>query len=327
MEDTQLQSSHNVPNNTKIGIGLDACLIPTRFENYSIIQTVDFFYPLVDDPYLMGKIACANVLSDLYAFGIYQIDKTQMIVSICDQFSEKECSVITPLMFKGFQDAAQLGGVKVVLQNCSYNPWCIIGGVATSLCTENEYIHPLNAQIGDVLILTKPLGVQMACNILRWCENPQKWETIMKTLTKEEALESYHIAVRNMCRLNKTAAYLMHKYDAHAATDVTGFGILGHAENLVQYQTHDIMFIIHTLPFIKNIIKVAEALGTKTRLLNGRVPETSGGLLISLPKENVDNFCRDMREYENCDAWVIGNVVAGSKTVHIIDNVKIVEVN
>ncbi|KAF5296888.1 hypothetical protein FQR65_LT10154 [Abscondita terminalis] len=280
-----------------LGIGLDACLLPTRFENVSIIQTVDFFYPLIDDPYTMGRIACANVVSDLYAFGVYQIDKIQMILSICNQFSEHEVEVIKPLIIKGFQDAAMSAGSFAVLQNATINPWCIIGGIATSVCSEKDYINPMNAQIGDVLILTKPLGVQIACNVNRWKENRKKWEQVSKTITQEEASELYETAVRNMCCLNKNAAYLMHKYKAHAATDITGFGIFGHAENLVKFQKEDLKFVIHSLPFIKNALSAADAVNGKNKLLSGRAPETSGGLLICMPNENAKNFCQKWKKF------------------------------
>lgn len=325
LEETNLDLSPNNTDNVKIGIGLDACLMPTRFENVSIIQTVDFFYPLIDDPYTMGQIACANVVSDLYAFGIYEIDKIQMILSICDQFSEHEVDVITPLIIKGFQDTGKAAGAFVVMQSATINPWCIIGGIATSVCSQKDYINPMNAQIGDVLVLTKPLGVQIACNVNRWRDNPAKWESVLNAISDEEANTLFDTAVQNMCRLNKNAAFLMHKYEAHAATDVTGFGILGHAENLVKFQEQNVKFVIHSLPFIKNVLSVAEAVNGKKKLLDGRAPETSGGLLICIPKDNADSFCKEIEEMDKSKAWVIGTVETGTKTVEIVNNVNIIE--
>lgn len=327
MGDSQTtQSSHNVVDYNKIEIGLDACLIPTRFPNLFIIETVDFFYPLIDDPYLMGKIACANVLSDLYAFGVYHIDHVRIIMAVCDQMTEQERAVVIPLMLKGFQDLAKIANLKAIVQNASVNPWCIIGGVATSLCTSQEYIVPLNAQIGDVLVLTKPLGVQIATNINRWRNNGgEKWDNLLKVITEDEVLEAFAIAVRNMCHLNKNAAYLMHKHEAHAATDVTGFGILGHAENLVKFQNRDVKFFIDTLPIIKNVLRISEVIGNKKRLLSGLAPETSGGLLICMSKDNAERFCTDLAETDDRQAWIIGTVEAGSKTVHISNDVKIIE--
>ncbi|KAK5639160.1 hypothetical protein RI129_011652 [Pyrocoelia pectoralis] len=241
--------------------------------------------------------------------------------------TEQEHGVVIPLMIKGLQDLANSANVKAILQNASFNPWCIVGGVATSLCTPQEYIPPLNAQIGDVLILTKPLGVQVASSINRWRNNPEKWEKLLKIMPEEESLETFEIAVKSMCHLNKNAAYLMHKHEAHAATDITGFGILGHAENLVQFQTRNVKFVINKLPIIKNVLKVSEIMGYKKRLLNGSAPETSGGLLICMSKENAERFCEDFIDIDKRQAWIIGTVEAGCKTVHIAEGVEIIEVS
>ncbi|KAF5288378.1 hypothetical protein FQA39_LY15468 [Lamprigera yunnana] len=305
--------------------GLDACIIPTRFPGTVIIQTVDFFYPLVNNPFTMGKIACANVLSDLYAFGIYKIDHVQMILSICKELSRDEVDVITRLLIQGFQSTAKLAQTTAVLQHATFNPWCVVGGIATSICCQDDYISPLNAQEGDVLVLTKPLGVQMACNTMRWRNDPKKWKDILKVITTNMANEMFDVAVKSMCRLNKNAAYLMRKYEAHAATDITGFGLAGHAENFVRHQLQNLKFVIHTLPFIKNVLAVADVVNRKNQLLQGRSPETSGGLLICLPQENVNNFCKDIKEMDNCDAWIIGNVETGTRIVEISENVIVLE--
>lgn len=83
-----------------------------------------------------------------------------------------------------------------------------------------------------------------------------------------------------MARLNRNAAYLMHKYEAHAATDVTGFGILGHASNLARNQKADVAFVIHTLPILANMVKVYKACGINFKLLDGFSAETSGELFL-----------------------------------------------
>lgn len=85
-----------------------------------------------------------------------------------------------------------------------------------------------------------------------------------------------------MARLNRNAAYLMHKYEAHAATDVTGFGILGHARNLARNQKAEVAFVIHTLPILANMVKVYEACGVNFKLLDGFSAETSGELFFPL---------------------------------------------
>lgn len=89
-------------------IGMDCSVVPTRFPNIFQVSTTDFFYPLVDDPYVQGKIACANVLSDLYAFGIVNCDSMLMLMGVGESLSPEEKDVVTRLMMKGFNGAKRL---------------------------------------------------------------------------------------------------------------------------------------------------------------------------------------------------------------------------
>jgi len=291
-----------------------------------MIQSTDFFYPLIDDPYMMGKITCANVVSDVYATGATVIDNLTIILSVCDKISEQERDVILPLIIKGFCENAQSAGVKVTLNNAVLNPWLIIGGTATSICLEHEYINPRNAMVGDVLVLTKPLGAQIACNAHRWSENTERWQNLSKVVTLAEVHEMFNKAVTSMARLNRQAAILMHTCEAHAATDVTGFGIVGHAQNLAHFQERKLKFLIHTLPVLKNVLKIAEATGSKEKFLKGLTPETSGGLLVAMGKEFADGYCKGIKEAEGFDAWVIGVIERGDCCAEIVVNPKVIEV-
>lgn len=142
----------------RIGIGLDCSVTPLRHGGLCLVQTTDFFYPLVDDPYMMGKIACANVLSDLYAMGVTECDNMLMLLGVSTKMTEKERDVVIPLIMRGFKDSALEAGTSVTGGQTVVNPWCTIGGVASTVCQPNEYIVPDNAVMGDVLVLTKPLG-------------------------------------------------------------------------------------------------------------------------------------------------------------------------
>jgi selenide,water dikinase len=115
------------------------------------------------------------------------------------------------------------------------------------------------------------------------------------------------MAIDSMMRLNRIAATLCCKYEGRASTDVTGFGLLGHACNLATHQEEAVAFSIHTLPLIPKMKEVNDCVDF--RLLQGLSAETSGGLLIALPPENVDAFCTDIVAIEGYPAWVIGNVV------------------
>lgn len=325
-EKSQEQDPYNQFNVPRIGIGMDSSITPLRFGGLSLVQTTDFFYPLVEDPYMQGKITCANVLSDLYALGVTECDNMLMLTAVSAKMTEHESQTVVPLIMKGFKDCAEEAGTKVTGGETIMNPWLTVGGVATSVCMPNEFILPDGAEIGDVLVLTKPLGTQIAVNAHQWLDFPEKWARIKHVISKPDVRKAYRRAMDSMSRLNRTGARLMHKYNAHCATDVTGFGLLGHAQNLVKNQKKEVAFIIHNLPIIANMAAVAKACGNMFRLIQGYSAETSGGLLICLPRDQAEDFCKDIRQQEGHHAWIIGFVEKGSREAKIIDRPRVIEV-
>lgn len=276
---------------------------------------------------MMGKIACANVLSDLYAMGVVECDNMLMLLSSSSKFTDKERDVVLSLMMQGFRDLAKEAGTSVTGGQTVINPWCLIGGVATTVCQQNEFIMPDQAVPGDVLVLTKPLGTQLAVNAYQWMlQKNQHWNRIKFIVTKEETENAYSIAMLNMARLNKVAAQLMHVYGAHAATDVTGFGILGHADNLAKQQRNEVNFVLHNLPILEKMAAVAKASVVKFGLLKGTSAETSGGLLIVLPREQAEKYCKEIVKLEGHQAWIIGIVEKGERKARIIDRPRVIEV-
>uniref|UniRef100_A0AAQ6AAD1 selenide, water dikinase n=1 Tax=Amphiprion ocellaris TaxID=80972 RepID=A0AAQ6AAD1_AMPOC len=316
------------------GVGMDCCVIPLRHGGLSLVQTTDFFYPLVEDPYMMGRIACANVLSDLYAMGITECDNMLMLLSVSQKMNDKDREKVMPLMIRGFRDAAEEGGTSVTGGQTVINPWIIVGGVASVVCQPNEFIMPDGAVPGDVLVLTKPLGTQVAVNAHQWLEQPERWNKIKLVVTKEEVKEAYQEAMFSMATLNRTAAGLMHKFQAHAATDVTGFGLLGHANNLAAQQRNEVAFVIHNLPIIAKMTAISKACGNLFNLVQGTSAETSGGLLVCLPREQAAKFCSEMKSQSSGaggqgasgGAWIIGIVEKGDRRARIIDKPRIIEV-
>jgi selenide,water dikinase len=310
----------------RLGIGMDASITPLRHGGLSLVQTTDFIYPLVEDPYMMGKITCANVLSDLYAMGVTECDNMLMLLGVSNKLTEKERDVVIPLIMRGFKDCALEAGTNVTGGQTVLNPWITVGGVATTVCQPNEFIVPDVAVVGDVLVMTKPLGTQVAVNAHQWLEQPDRWNRIKLVVTEEDVKKAYQRAMDTMARLNRTAARLMHKYNAHGATDITGFGMLGHAQSLARIQKNEVSFVIHNLPVIAKMAAVAKACGNMFQLLQGSSPETSGGLLICLPREQAAAYCKDIEKSEGYQAWIIGIVEKGNRTARIIDKPRVIEV-
>lgn len=300
------------------------------------ISTTDFFFPLINDPYIMGKIACANVLSDLYALGVEYCDNMLMLLSSSRKLSAEENDVCLKLIMRGFRDLAAEADTSVTGGQTVINDDLLLGGVAMSVCDKTEFIEPTKAQAGDVLVLTKPLGTQVAVNFFQWMDSSKfrhLWDKCTQhdpeALTKEAAIEAYQKSMDSMSRLNQNAAKLMHKYKSHGATDVTGFGILGHTNNLLQNQEkwNELDFVIDTLPIIKNMIKVETAMGNMFKLLKGYSAETSGGLLVILPSEDAAKaYCDEFRKVDGNDAWIVGHVTKGSGKSHISETAEVLEV-
>jgi len=346
-------------------IALDCSIRKTR-QGHFVISTTDFFFPLVDSPYLQGRIGAANVLSDLYAEGVEQCDFVLMLLAACRDMSPQERTICTNLMVRGFRDACTEAGTSVTGGQTVLNPWPIIGGVATSIVSRDEYISSDGARAGDVLVLTKPIGTQVAVNVHEWRKRYEKeangetghhfWNRILEQqnengeqfLTVTEAETMMHTAVRSMSKLNRFASKLMARHNAHAATDVTGFGVLGHAKNLIDNQIAEVGVELYTLPCIANTLKINDNI-MNFRLRDGYSAETSGGLLISMTESDANAYCAELRKVETAaynynnsnnsnenitkkidtdfGPWIVGKVIENvDRQVTINENVVYLEV-
>jgi len=324
-----------------------------------LITTHDFFYPLVDDPYLMGRIGAANVLSDLYAAGVTTPPHTSIMtlaVPLSRIVPESSRLALTSALVCGYRDGMSLAGVRITGGQTVLNPWPIIGGTVSALVPALSHFTPTRAQHGHRLLLTKPLGTQLiinahealqaykacamrrrraagnqtfvdhshdanlrevrevreACHVCADEAVAAKWESwvVRKAgLSCEDVERAMDLAVCGMVRLNKEAAIRMVASGASACTDVTGFGIRGHAENLAKVQTECVQFVIERLPIWMGAVALDAAADNRFGLLGGTSAETSGGLLIAMPPENVERFCRDLSEAEcGWGVWDVGRV-------------------
>jgi len=314
----------------RAGLTMDCTITPIRLGGLSTVQTTDSLYPLVDDPVLQGKITAASVLSGLYAAGVACVDNLLCLLSVSTRLTEAERDVVVPLILEGFREAAAEAGTAVSGGQTVMNPWLTVGAVATSICRQEELITPDQAVVGDVLVLTKPLGTQVAINAHSWLEDPVRWSRIKAVVSEEEVRKAYARATDSMAKLNRSAAILMHKYGAHAACDVSKFGLLGHAASLAVCQEAEVSFVIHNLPVIANMGRVAAACeqegGMQFGLAEGACSEVSGGLLICLPREQAAAYCKDMERLEGSQSWIIGIVEEGDRTARVIEKPRVIEV-
>uniref|UniRef100_H2Q1M6 Selenide, water dikinase 1 n=1 Tax=Pan troglodytes TaxID=9598 RepID=H2Q1M6_PANTR len=306
----------------RLGIGMDTCVIPLRHGGLSLVQTTDYIYPIVDDPYMMGRIACANVLSDLYAMGVTECDNMLMLLGVSNKMTDRVRIIVMPLIIQGFKDAAEESRTSVT------GGQTLISLVSLARTCPFLFFRPDNAVPGDVLVLTKPLGTQVAVAVHQWLDIVSK--PLKLQINCGRKIFELRKGVFSQSRpLSLPAAGLMHTFNAHAATDITGFGILGHAQNLAKQQRNEVSFVIHNLPVLAKMAAVSKACGNMFGLMHGTCPETSGGLLICLPREQAARFCAEIKspKYgEGHQAWIIGIVEKGNRTARIIDKPRIIEV-
>lgn len=313
---------------------MDSAVTPSRrHPGLSLVSSTDFFYPLIDDPLVMGRIAAANVLSDVYAMGVSEVDTVLMILAGSTDMPHAVRMTVTRLLMEGFAAHCALAGTSLQGGQSVLNPWPTIGGTATALVADADIRLPVHAVAGDVLLLTKPLGIQTAVNLKQWGgakateaqrEKLASLATLSPPWTRHDTLYAYHAAVDSMCALNRTAAQLLHSHQSHAATDVTGFGILGHADQLSKLQRAPVSYVIHTLPVLGRVMEVSDRFNMGLR--QGTAAETSGGLLVALEAGRVEAFRAEYREREGREAWVVGDVVAGKRGARLLDDVRVVEV-
>lgn len=322
---TDMAPAPEEDGDNRTGMSIDCTITPIKKGGLCIVSNTDMFYPILDDPYIMGRVSALSLLSDLYATGVVDVDNILMYLGISSKLTQPERDTIIPLMIKGFQDAAREAGTRVSGGQTILNPWMMMGGVATSICSPEEYIVPQSAQAGDVLVLTKPLGTGVAINCHQWLHTDRMTKLKM-VVTEEEVKKAYRRAVEVMGRSNRAAARLLHKYNAHAATDIAGLGLLGHASHLASVQKNEVNFVVHNLPVIAKMASVAKSYGNMFNLAQGEASECSGGLLICLPREQAAAFCKDIEKEEGSQSWIVGIVESGPRAAKVIDKPRIIEV-
>lgn len=298
----------------------DACVYQVSPE-VAVIQTVDFFTPIVDDPYLFGQIAAANALSDVYAMGgVPKLAMNLLCVPNC-----LSLQTVRGILEGGHSKAVEAG--------------CVIAGGHTIQDNEPKYglcvtgfVHPdrilrnVGALPGDVLVLTKPLGAGILTTALK------------ADLISPEARDEVYA---HMATLNARAGQAVLQVEqVHACTDVTGFGLLGHAFEMTQEGSVTIRLHGRALPLMREAREMAEMgvipsgayrnqdyvrphltllPGAEQVLLDlASDPQTSGGLLVSLPPDQAERLLALLRPFAPWSA-IVGQVLPPQKTVIELD--------
>ncbi|HAN42206.1 MAG TPA: selenide, water dikinase SelD [Sphaerochaeta sp.] len=274
----------------------DDALVYTVTDDIVSVQTVDFFPPMVDDPFIFGEVAAANALSDVYAMG----GEPAVAMNLLCFPSCLELDVMDKILRGGIQKVKEAGAV-IAGGHTIADPTPKYGLCVTGYMKKDEVWSNSGAKVGDVVVLTKALGVG-----------------IVNTAAKggEASKESIDAVVDSMTRLNKEARDKARKYTVHAATDVTGFSLAGHSQECAAGSGVTIEYDINELPTIEGALELArfglipegrytneDYLFDKVRFEEGIPqelidlaydPQTSGGLLLFMPEEDAKAFVKDM---------------------------------
>ncbi len=281
-------------------------------EKYCLVQTVDVFTPLVDDPFLFGQIAAANSLSDVYAMGGKPLTALSIVGFPID---ELEPSLLEALI-KGGMEKLEEAGCPLIGGHSMNDEEIKCGFAITGIIHKDKVVQRDRARPGDVLVLTKPLGTGMvgfASQLGR---------------IKEEYLEEIG---RWMAMLNKDASEIMVRHNAHACTDVTGFGLAGHLVQMAMGSNVAAEIQVEKLPVFRGAEECmaedvlpgavdrnqAYSMGwiiTRTREAEKALPilfdpQTSGGLLIAFNERDAEKFIQEMKSRGHEAASIIGRIL------------------
>jgi selenide, water dikinase len=279
-------------------------------DSIALIQTVDYFTPIVDDPYMFGQIAAANALSDVYAMG--GIPKTVMNI-VGYPIKKLGADALSEILL-GAADKVKEAGAITVGGHSIDDQEPKFGLSVTGIVHPDKVWKNVGAIPGDVLVLTKPIGVGIiTTGIKRSVVTAEQEQTVTEL----------------MAELNKTAAELLMKYNPHSVTDVTGFGLLGHSSEMARGSNVSFELTLKDIPTLAGAYQLAKEGvvpgGSKSnhKWLSEDVhyedilPEeqillcdavTSGGLLISLSNEEAITYIKELHEAGIQNVAIIGRV-------------------
>lgn len=305
--------------NVLVGINTsDDAAVYRLSDSLAIVQTVDFFTPIVDDPYHFGAIAAANSLSDIYAMGGRPIFALNIV-----GFPEKRLPMqVLKQILQGAADKAREAGIEILGGHTVEDSEPKFGLAVTGTIDPDKVMTNAKAQPGDVLILTKPIGLGIIT-------------TGIKRGLVEKEIET--LAIETMSWLNKDAAEVSANYTVHACTDVTGFGLLGHLKELTIGSKVNATIYAESVPIIPEARELAAADvipgGTRANMdyvapyvrWDDAVSEidrvllcdaqTSGGLILAVPQNEKDALLADLLGRGLAEARIIGEMTGAGKGV------------
>ena len=281
-------------------------------DDLAVVNTVDFFTPIVDDPYVFGQIAATNALSDVYAMG----GEPKTALNIVGFPKGKLDLAILGEILRGGAEKAHEAGVVVIGGHSLIDPEVKYGMAVTGVIHPDRVIRNVGIRNGDALVLTKALGTGIITTALK---------------RRKSTGRSTRAAVDSMVTLNRTASTIMREFTVHACSDVTGFGLLGHAQEMASGSLVTLVLDAKSLPILYGAVRLAEqglitgGCGRNRAYLDDKIsvspsvraglvevafdPQTSGGLLIAVPQDEAATLVERLHDGGIEVATIVGRAI------------------
>ncbi len=304
-----------IPKDPKVLVGpetSDDAGVYQLNEEMALVQTVDFFTPIVDDPFTFGQIAVANALSDVYAMGGTPLTGMNLVAFPMKTFSS---AVLKEILLGGLSKMKE-AGVALVGGHSIDDPEIKYGLAVTGVVHPSKILTNAGAKAGDRLVLTKPLGTGIISTALK------------AKMASEGAIGK---SVGSMVALNRVASEGMARFGAHACTDITGFSLIGHALEMATASQVGMVVQSKAVPVFAEAMEYAKlglipgGASSNRDFFSCRVdvdsgvppllvdlfydPQTSGGLLISFPPARAEEYVATLKREKNMDSSIVGEVV------------------
>lgn len=289
-------------------------------DDLALIQSVDFFTPVVDDPFTYGQIAAANALSDIYAMGGVPLFAVSIV---CFPPKGVDEEILAEIIAGGTEKMRE-AGTSVIGGHSVQDPEIKFGYCVTGTADPKRIWTNASAQVGDVLLLTKPLGTGIISTGIKFGRAADS--------TAAEA-------IKWMLRLNGDGLEVLRRYPVSAATDITGFGLIGHAYEMARASDKTLLIRSERVPLIEGTEALARqgmlpaGIKSNRRYVEQQLhlrdvpelqeqilldPQTSGGLLVSVPGRLVDQITKELRA-QDLLAEEIGNVLPREKHLVVVN--------
>ena len=301
----------------------DAAIIPIPNSDLVLVKNIDIFTPIIDEPEIAGEIAACNVTNDIFAMNVPEISGMLVFLAI----STRTPIEVAEGILRGIKYFMEEKiNSKVVGGHTIYSEWPLMGGEASGYIRRDQIIQKQGVKKGDKLVLTKPIGLQAIMAAYRILKD---FPEMLEHYSVDELQKSIDLAVKIMTTPNQDVVKTIHSYKdfsfVHALSDITGFGLAGHASEMLQ--NSNLSATIDTVPSIKYSKELSNELGYAFD--DCYCHETAGGMLLAIDPTKVEQFTNTLTS-NKIPNWIVGaidnvqpGIVRVSKNVH---NIEIIDI-